>query len=211
MTRTVRERFTAGDDGFTLAEILVATAIFGLLMIMLGSVTISAMNDFRTISDRNRIQGEQQNAMEALSRNIRYVAVPANGTPAFVQVTPYVVEYYTYSGTDRTAGLPIKTRLRVNDQGLYIDTWMPTSNGAGILPTYPESSKVSRQILYSPVKNTADHRVFEFVTFNDEPITVSESGLSAIQMASLRGVTITLHDVNEPQAVQQTINFVNIL
>lgn len=140
----------AGDGGFTLVELLVAIGVFSILMVMVGSATLTGFAAIREATSRSTIQQQSQNAMEWTSRLLRYADIPEGFTTALPEATASAVTAYSYSGTGSKADVPYKVRLSVvaqadGTQDVVSDVWTPTRISGGW--TYPSAPR--RRILLS--------------------------------------------------------------
>lgn len=99
------------DRGFSLIELVVAMGIFGLLMVIVGTLSISAFRAIREATQRSEIQTQSQNAMEWVSRLMRYADEPQPGYPALENASATGLTAYTYSGTGEVADAPYRARL----------------------------------------------------------------------------------------------------
>lgn len=130
------------DAGFTLVELLVAIGVFSILMVMVGSATLTGFAAIREASTRSSIQQQSQNAMEWSSRLLRYAEVPEGVATALPEATASAVTAYSYSGTGGKADVPYKVRLAVVAQpdgtkDVVSDVWTPTRINGGW--TYAEA------------------------------------------------------------------------
>ena len=132
----MRDRPTDADGGFTLIELVVAMAVFSVLMIMVGAITLSGFSSIRAITSRSEIQQESQNAAEWATRLIRYTALPEGQTAAITAAGPSAIRLFTYSGTGSKNDVPYEAYLFVvaNADGtssLVSDVWTPTAVSGG--------------------------------------------------------------------------------
>jgi prepilin-type N-terminal cleavage/methylation domain-containing protein len=126
----------APDAGFTLVELLTAMAIFSVLMVMVGAVTLSGFSAIREVTSRSETQQDAQTAAEWATRLIRYAIVPENKTTAFEAVGPNLIDLYTYSGTGPKNDVPYRARLSVvtnadGTRSLVSDVYTPTAVPGG--------------------------------------------------------------------------------
>jgi prepilin-type N-terminal cleavage/methylation domain-containing protein len=120
-----------GDEGFSLVELMVAIGVFSVLMVMVGAATLTGFRAIREASSRSQIQQESQNAMEWVSRLLRYSEVPDGLTTAVPEATANAVTVYTYSGTGTKDDVPYKARVASEQSPdgsavLVSDVWTPT-------------------------------------------------------------------------------------
>ena len=130
-----------GDAGFTLTELLMAMAIFGILMAIVGGAMLSGFSTIRTVMAETSDQADVQNSAEWTTRLLRYMAIPTGRTTAIDQLGPTSITFYTYSGTGDRNDVPYKARISTitNANGstsLVSDLWTPTMVAAAW--TWPE-------------------------------------------------------------------------
>ena len=71
------------DRGLSLVELMVAMAVFSVLMVMVSALSIQGYSAVRNATSLTEVQAEQQNAMLWMSRLLRYTDNPYEaGTPA---------------------------------------------------------------------------------------------------------------------------------
>ena len=71
-----------GDAGFSLIELIVGLGIFTILMMIVTAISVSALGGISEARQRSELQAEAQNAMEAISRLLKYADVPAGRSVA---------------------------------------------------------------------------------------------------------------------------------
>jgi prepilin-type N-terminal cleavage/methylation domain-containing protein len=130
-----------GDAGFTLTELLMAMAIFGILMAIVGGAMLSGFSTIRTVIAETSDQADVQNSAEWTTRLLRYMAIPTGRTTAIDQLGPTSITFYTFSGTGDRNDVPYKARISTitNANGstsLVSDLWTPTMVAAAW--TWPE-------------------------------------------------------------------------
>jgi prepilin-type N-terminal cleavage/methylation domain-containing protein len=129
----VRRTRLSDDDGFTLVELMVAMAVFSMLMAIVGAAMLSGFSGVRDIMARSDSQDKAQLAAQWLSRQLRYVALPEGEASAIVSATTSSLTFYTYSGSGGQHDLPYKVALSVT----------PTSGG---------KLNTIRAIVYTPLE-----------------------------------------------------------
>jgi prepilin-type N-terminal cleavage/methylation domain-containing protein len=134
--RTTAARRDDADGGFTLIELVTAMAVFSVLMVMVGAITLSGFSSIREITSRSEIQQESQNAAEWATRLLRYTDLPEGQTAAITAASPSAIRFFTYSGTGPKNDVPYEAHLFVvaNADGtssLVSDVWTPTAVTGG--------------------------------------------------------------------------------
>ena len=144
------------DAGFTLTELLMAMAIFGILMAIVGGAMLSGFSTIRTVIAQTSGQADIQNAAEWTTRLLRYAETPTGRTTAIDQLGPTSITFYTYSGTGDRNDVPYKARISTitNANGstsLVTDIWTPTMVASAW--TWPEPA--TRRVLLTVAAGVA--------------------------------------------------------
>lgn len=209
------------DAGFSLVELLTAMAIFSILMVMVGAITLSGFSAIRDVSRRSQQQQQEQNAAEWATRLIRFAVVPEGGTTAIEAVGPAMIDLYTYSGTGSKNDVPYRARLSVvtNTDGtksLVSDVFTPTAITGGWSWTNPAAR---RDLLRLPA-GSADPlsvRLFRCPTTTEcvepEDVTpgVDTTSVSPGEGYAFTAVEITIGDLSDSRnRVTQRVRLVNL-
>lgn len=109
--RTSRRCAAEGEAGFSLIELIVALGLFSLLMVIVTGLSIAALRGISEASRRAELQVQSQNAMEWISRLVRYADVPDGGTTAIEDASATGLTAYSYSGTGEISDAPYRIRL----------------------------------------------------------------------------------------------------
>ena len=134
LARAARAR--RGDDGISLAELLVAMMVFAILMAITGGFMVSAMRastQARAIDESTRTA---TNAMTAMTRNLRAatdnpvedVNLPA---PAFETLLGSEVVFYAYVNLASSDATPVKVRYWLDGRSLKESTTQSRRTGDG--------------------------------------------------------------------------------
>ncbi|GAB2979892.1 PulJ/GspJ family protein [Frigoribacterium salinisoli] len=134
LARAARAR--RGDDGISLAELLVAMMVFAILMAITGGFMVSAMRastQARAIDESTRTA---TNAMTAMTRNLRAatdnpvkdVNLPA---PAFETLLGSEVVFYAYVNLASSDATPVKVRYWLDGRSLKESTTQSRRTVAG--------------------------------------------------------------------------------
>ena len=219
------------DDGMSVVEVLIALSVFVILMGVVSVVLISGIRSMRQASTANVLQGQQQSAIEWMSRLIRYADNPTSTnppTPAILQATPTSMTFFTYSGTGTVDRQPYKALLCTTTRGVESFIWSPSlvsgvpTEVASPDLTVPICSDVGpvgaqRRVL---VPAAADHtpsvafRYWRARTAADGPGTsdielLPAGALSAAQLEELSKVQVILNDTLVTVPLDQTVLLVN--
>lgn len=129
-------RQSAGDAGFTLIELIVAIGVFGALMAVVSSATLSAMTAIQDTTAASEVQQESQNAMEWISQLLRYTDLPTGQTNAVPTAGAATLTLYTYASAGPKNDVPYRITLGVaanldGTRTIYTDAFTPTKVAAG--------------------------------------------------------------------------------
>ena len=69
----MRRRRWDRDEGLTLVEVMVSLAIFSIMMAAVATLLIFGLRSMFDASTANSVQAQQQNALTAMSRLIRFI------------------------------------------------------------------------------------------------------------------------------------------
>jgi prepilin-type N-terminal cleavage/methylation domain-containing protein len=127
----LRQR-TRGEDGMTLVELLVATMILGIVMIVVSSVfasverSIVLQNNLSTTLDQGRLVLEQLDR-ELRSGNVLYdPSLENNGVASCTGcVAGYTLRIYTQSNADTSSGYRCELWKIDTSKQLLVRTWAP--------------------------------------------------------------------------------------
>jgi prepilin-type N-terminal cleavage/methylation domain-containing protein len=140
--------------GFTLVEVLVAIAIFIVVMI---SVSFFEANIFiynRSISGSYTTAQDAQVLLRTMNRELRTMTASNDGSYALVQAGTSSVTFFSDLKSD---GSKERVRYYLYKGALYKGVIQPTGSPA----TYPLSAEASTTLV-SNVKNSASTPVFEY-------------------------------------------------
>lgn len=212
-----------GDEGFTVTELLVAMGIFSLLMVVVGAATLSLFSAIRAATTRSDVQTESQNAMEWISRLIRYAQAP-DATHSVVELaTGTSLRVYSYAGLSPVTDMPVKVQISTENQPdgarrVISQVWDPVRSGSSwVWSATPQR----RTLLTIPADVAGNPLTFQYYACTPTadagcggtvvPITPSVAGvlpLGALQV--LESVTVSLGDPSLPDSrVTQSVKLVN--
>ena len=124
------------DEGFTLVELMVAMAVFGGLMVVVGGAMLSGFVGVRDVMARSDAQARAQLAGDWTGRLLRYIAVPEGQAVGITEASPTSLTFYTYSGTGPKHDVPYRARIftTTNPDGsrtLSTQVWTPKAVAGG--------------------------------------------------------------------------------
>lgn len=132
MTRLVRP---SGDAGVSLAELLVAMMVLGLLLTMTGGFVVSAYRANATNTAVDRTTRQASTAMAQMARMVRAASTydPPGGGAAqapFVTTTADEVTLYAYVNLEDALEKPVKVQFKVEGTKLVERRWAssPSAN-----------------------------------------------------------------------------------
>ena len=223
LVMTDSREFRASDEGFSLTELLMAMAIFAVVMAIVGGAMLGGFTTIRDVLTGVDREATVQNAAEWTGRMVRYMDVPDGGTTSIEEVTPTSMSFYTYSGQGARADVPMRVRLwtQTNADGsktlksLIVE---PTRTDSGwTFPTLATQNGKVRDLLTvdSGAPVTFALQVCNSLTTCSDSIrsvTLPLSGMPTLAAGEVPyKVTVTLGDPAEPaNQVVQTIRTVNL-
>lgn len=221
MIRVVRARLEVVADargserGLSLAELLVAMTVFGILLAMTAGFMVNASRaniTNRTIDSTNRTAA---NAMDEVTRVLRGAATNtvANQSlpdPAFVQATDNALTVYSYVDLSTSKVAPVKVQFFV-DASKNLVEWKWAATPAGVNFTFPSSASCATsctsRILGSPVVLPAagGPKLFTYLDSTGTAIATVGGVLPAAVVNNVAAVTISLQFGSTSSANQSTL------
>lgn len=200
------------DSGFSLLELIVAIGVFSALMVLVTGVFVSGLGTIVQVTANSTVQQEQQNAMESMTKLLRYIDNPAETAipPAAIEVaTAVAMTFYTYSGTGAIDRVPYKSVLSTTSSGVQSQVWSPTIVNGG--PTYP-TAPFTRILVRSTPQHIARMAFRYWSTsagVDTELVPAAGQSLTAAQATSVSKVEVTVSDSASNQSLSQTVLLVN--
>jgi type II secretory pathway pseudopilin PulG len=185
--RRVLDRMRSGDAqaGITLAELLVATFLLGLMMTLLMTVVVTTSRTFT----EDRAAGDSVNiatvGMNEISRNVRAGTEirrsgGATNLPVFEQAATERVVLHSYIDAESIDPRPIKVTFSINASRELVETRQPAVAGSGpywtfVPATHPTASSkvVTRQI-------TPGSNLFRFYPADNPATPANESDVALV-------------------------------
>lgn len=198
-----------GSDGFTLVEVLISLAIFGIMSLLVSMLIVTNLPQLRGIQSNQEAQTQQQQAMEWSSRLVRYTGIPINGTMAIEKATSQEFVFYSYAGTGSAGSLPYKVRLLSDEtKGLVSEVYAPTASATTVMYT---TAPVTRYVLF-PDNYDELSPVFKYtdITGKELKFLSDTLGLSVTDMPAIRAVAVRFTDSEDNVQTEQVIDLVNV-
>lgn len=200
------------DSGFSLLELIVAMGVFSALMVLVTAVFVSGLGTIADVTANANVQQEQQNAMESMTKLLRYTDNPVETSipPAAIEVaSAAAMTFYTYSGTGAIDRVPYKSVLSTTSNGVQSQVWSPTIVAG--TPTY-STTPFTRILVRSTPQHTARMAFRYWSTskgVDTELVPVAGQSLTAAQATSVSKVEVTVSDSASNQSLSQTVLLVN--
>lgn len=210
---TLRRRDAEG--GFTLIELMVAIGVFAILMAIVTTLFVRGIKTMQVAQRGSTTQAQQQNAMESLTRLVRYADNPVEGAsppPAITEATASSMTFTTYSGTGPVDRLPYLVHIARTSAGVISQISMPVNaSGAAVLtnglPTYSGAPAV-RTLVQTTAQQTPTigFRYWSLVNqVSTELVPLAGASLTAAQMKAIATVDITIRDSISAESLVQTV------
>lgn len=160
------------DEGFTLAELMVALGVFSVLAVISGAAMLSVMTGIRTVSSGTELQVEAQNSAVWVSRLARYADAPPGVDDAFLAASPTDLEFYSWAGAGPDSDAPYLVRLAVEmtESGAQVLISETTpgiwSSGSWMWPMDRDPDATTRRLLLEVGSDEASPANFELWACN---------------------------------------------
>lgn len=210
-----RLRNRGSDQGFTLIELMVAIGVFAILMAIVSTLFVRGIRTMQVAQRGSTVQTQQQNAMEWLTRLVRYADNPVEGAsppPAITEATATSMTFTTYSGTGPVDRVPYLVHIARTSAGVISQTSTPVNaSGAAVLtnglPTYPGTPATRTLVQTTPQQTPAiSFRYWSLANqVSTELIPPAGASLTAAQMRAISTVDITITDSGSAESLVQTV------
>ncbi len=213
------------DEGFTLTELMMAMAIFAVVMAIIGGAMLGGFSTIRSIITGVDTQATVQNASDWTGRLVRYMDIPEGGTAAIEEASGTALTFYSYSGEGHRSEAPYKVRLwsttnASGTQTLHSLVVEPTRTDTGwTWPAFTAANGKQRDLLTVPKGSAAPMRLAMDVcnalttcATTIRTVSLPVSGMPTLSAGEVPyRVTLTIGDSKQPakQVVQQ-IRLVNL-
>jgi prepilin-type N-terminal cleavage/methylation domain-containing protein len=212
------------DRGLSLVELMVAMAVFSVLMVMVSALSIQGYSAVRNATSLTEVQAEQQNAMLWMSRLLRYTdnayeagTPPAAITSAIVAADGVSRELtFVYPSADVPTGDPTMrlARFSVAPNGDVISQVWEPSLATGV-PTFDQSAAPTTRTLvrsrlgHTPSLSFTYWGVDGTIETQLTPPVPTDVPAFTAWAEEVDKVTITLTDTDGTQPLAQTVMLVN--
>ncbi|MFJ8896144.1 type II secretion system protein J [Leifsonia sp. NPDC102414] len=191
-------RSLSDDSGFTIAEFLIAIAIFGLVLAAVAGFFMTATKSFSLNQSVGGNAKTASNGMNEVSRILRAATEnPVSGQslndPAFSSATGESVTVYAYVNLASSAELPVKVTFSLDANRNLIET---KYNAYALSPGYWGFSTVAsstRNLGGAVVTRTGSNPfLFTYLDVNNQPIAIPTGGYTTSNLRSIAAVRVTL-------------------
>lgn len=223
---TGRSRRPSGDEGTSLAELLVVMAISSVLLLAVGTIFTTSLKLTKDVNSRTGATTDAKLAMDTAARRLRVAVRPKENadsiTPMLVSASATSIKFYASvspTGTT-TAVLPTLIEYSIDaTSGCFREARTPatstTSSGQTTL-TWPVSSRRSRCLVFGQV-NAGGAGVFTYYAAPaaTTPIALVGGQLPATSLNEVRSIALrmTVRDTAlseaRPTTVETRVGLVN--
>jgi prepilin-type N-terminal cleavage/methylation domain-containing protein len=195
--REDRER----DGGFTMIELVVACAVFSVLMTIVGGAMLSGFAGVRDILTRTEDQSSARLAGIVTEKLLRYVDLPEGQASSITQASSTSITFFTYSGTGAKHDVPYKARIYTTtnadgSRSLMTQVTTPTEISGGWTWT---AAPVTKTLLTLPGTATQPLRVVVWVR---NPLTVPAAAPRDATPPTLGPLVLATGEVPESVVLQ---------
>ena len=205
-TTTVRR-----DTGFSLVELLVAMGIFSLLMVIVTTIFVQGLRGVTTLNADANVQQEQQNSALWISRLLRYMDNPWEGSapPAAIDAANATsLTFYTFAAAGATAydRKPFKVTVKQSGNDIVSEVTDPVASGG----TYTWPGAPATRTL---VRGTTTHVPTLAIRYYDgqgtELLPPADSAAFPEWARGIESVRFTITDSSTAELVDQTVMIAN--
>ncbi|CAN5228759.1 hypothetical protein BH09ACT5_BH09ACT5_18700 [soil metagenome] len=211
----MRQLDAAADDGLSLAELLVAMMISGILLALVGTMFVNVTRITTNSNATTQRSGAAANVVNEVSRVIRTAANNPVSTspiadPAIVSATPTALTLYSFvDSTNLVTPAPSKVVFRFDTAGKLIeDRVVATKSSDGKYWVFSGAS-TSRTIGSSLQNPAGTDPFFLYLDADYNPITPGTGGLTLAQRGQVAFIRVTVRIDNNPSTGSDPIVIVN--
>jgi prepilin-type N-terminal cleavage/methylation domain-containing protein len=166
-TTSISRDTVAADEeaGFTLVELMVAMAVFAILMVIVGGAMLSGFVGVQDIMARTETGASARIAGDWTGKLLRYTDLPEGQAAAITEASSTSITFFTYSGTGAKRDVPYRARLYTvtnadATRSIMSQVWTPLSVTGGWTWATPP---VTRNLLTLPPTASTPLRVAVWV------------------------------------------------
>jgi len=199
-----RSHSLRSQEGFTLIELSLAIALFGILSALVFKILTTFVNVSASTISRYSNTATAQDLVDVISRQIRLATTSPTQGPAFIAASPSSITFYSNQGgtapaTETISVAPGQCPCTVT-QTITIPGGQPVISRTGAAVSTPNLFE-----FYAAPNGTE---------LTPEPISIGASGASSAQLAeiSVVGITATIGSsrLSPPATIDQMINLPNV-
>jgi hypothetical protein len=190
----------ATDDGVTVVELVVASAVGSLLLAVVATLVIGALRTIDVLTVRSGTVGDARIALEAMSRNIRVAAQPPGASAALVSASPTELSFWALldRGAPASDAPPTPTFVRYRYVGNCLTQSLTPAPGGTVTVTPPAATGPAGCLLRTvrpPVFTY--YRVGEPTGASPLPASPQLAAADLLQVGSVR-VLVQVQDPRRP-------------
>jgi prepilin-type N-terminal cleavage/methylation domain-containing protein len=198
----------AGQDGFTLTELLMGIVIGTIFMFAIYGFYDSSLSSETTHQGEVLAQGQARDALNQLTSQLREAVSPDDGlTPPIVNLSPTQIEFYADLSRSPTELMPKPEEFLYQVSGGSLIRQVAQPVGAS--PPYTYSAFSSAETLVSSVANSSGAPLFSAVNGNGVTLAATLSAPTTIGIALVHVNMLAKYKLgNSPQQFALTTDVV---
>jgi type II secretory pathway pseudopilin PulG len=136
---TSNRRARAADDGVTLVELAVASAVASVLLAVVALLVVGALRTIDVLTVRSGTTGDARIALEAVSRNIRVAVRPPGASAALVSASTTQLSFWALlnRGGQPADAAPTPTFVTLGYDGRCLTQSLTPAPGGAVTVTPP--------------------------------------------------------------------------
>jgi hypothetical protein len=196
---TSNRRTCAGDDGITVVELAVASAIGSLLLAVVATLVTGALHSIDVLTVRSGTIGDARIALEAMSRNIRVAVQPPGASAPIVSASATQLSFWALldRGGSSTGAPPTPTFVTYRYDGHCVTRSLTPVASDTVTVTPPAVTAPAGCLL-----RTTRAPVFSYYAAGDSTATASplpaNPQLSAADLLRVGSVRVVI-EVQDPR------------
>lgn len=199
------------DEGFTLVELLVAMGIFSLLMVIVTTIFVQGLRGVTTLNADANVQQEQQNAALWISRLLRYVDNPWEGSapPAAIDAaSSSSITFYSFAaaGTSTYDRQPFKVTVKQSGNDVVSEVTNPVASGGTF--TWP-GTPATRTLVRATTRNKPTLALRYYNGQGTELLPPADAAAFPEWARGIESVRFTITDSGSAVIADQTVMIAN--